>query len=255
MTAADPSPVRMPVRTSPAWTWIVRGGILLVAAWAILVLADAASESDGVTALDRPVWSWLVDHRSAGWTTVMRAVTEIGGTGVLAGLALVVAAVLAWRRPDRRGDALLIAVVVAGVGALVTVSKPIVGRVRPPLAQRLVEETNQSFPSGHATASVAVLGVLVLILLPHLYRRWARLLVIVGAVLVVALIGLSRLYLGVHWATDVVGGWLTGATWLYGCLSVRTVLRKRPAVSRLPRWEWPTGGPAGSRTSPSSRRP
>lgn len=225
-----------PPRPSPAWTWIVRGGVLLAAAWVILVLADAASEGDGVTAADRPVWSWLVGHRSAGWSTVMRAVTDIGGTGVVAGLALTVAVVLAWRRPERRGDALLIAVVVAGVGALIVVSKPIVGRARPPLAQRLVEETNQSFPSGHATASVALLGVLLVVLLPLVSRRWARMLMIIGALLVVALIGFSRLYLGVHWATDVVGGWLTGATWLFGCLSVRTLWREHPAVARrLPR--------------------
>lgn len=222
---------------------------MVLAAWAILVLADAASEGDGVTAPDRPVWSWFVEHRTTAWTTVMRLVTEIGGTAVVAGLALVVAAVLAWRRPERRGDSLLIVIVAAGVGAMILISKPIVGRTRPPLAQRLAEETNQSFPSGHATASIALLGVLLVVLLPLVARRWARLLMIVGAVLVVALIGVSRLYLGVHWATDVVGGWLTGATWLFVCLSVRRLWAEHPALAqRLPRGPW-------SSTPSPARRP
>ncbi|GAA2013090.1 phosphatase PAP2 family protein [Nakamurella flavida] len=210
---------------------VVRGSTLLLIALLIGWLADAAAEGDGLTAVDRPVWSWFVTHRTGLTTVLAKVATEVGSTGVMAVLAAL-AAVWLWLRAGRRGDAVLVAVVTAGAGLLVTVSKPIVGRVRPPEGFRLVTETNQSFPSGHALASVAVLGVLAIVFLPRLSsagRRAAGWALVAAAVLA---IGASRLYLGVHWPTDVAGGWLTGAGWLLACLTVRTLGRRHPVLLR-----------------------
>jgi undecaprenyl-diphosphatase len=92
-------------------------------------------------------------------------------------------------------------------------------------------ETNQSFPSGHALASAAVLGVLALVLIPRRPCRVPRILLVAIAAAAAAMIGLSRLYLGVHWASDVVGGWLIGAMWLAVCLTAaRVAAKRRPTV-------------------------
>lgn len=198
--------------------WVVRVTLLGLIGFTALLLADAASEGDGLTAADRPVWSWLVDHRTATLTVIARVVTEVGSTLVVTILAIAAAGLLLLRH-RQRDQALLVLLVTAGAGLLVVVSKPIVGRVRPPEEFRLVTETNQSFPSGHALASVAVLGVLAAVFLPTVSPTWARRAGYGAVVVAVAAIGVSRLYLGVHWATDVAGGWLVGGGWLLLCLT------------------------------------
>jgi undecaprenyl-diphosphatase len=125
----------------------------------------------------------------------------------------------------RRGDAALVAVVAAGAGLLVRFGKATVGRERPPAEFRLVTELNESFPSGHALASAAILGVVLIVFLPSVKSAGARIAICVCVALFVAAIGLSRLYLGVHWATDVIGGWVTGLAWLALCLTVRQLWR------------------------------
>lgn len=210
---------------------LIRGSALSLLGLLILVLADAAAEGDGLTAVDRPVWSWFVAQRSNAATVAAKVVTEVGSTVVMALLALLAVGWLAIRA-KRRGDAALVAVVTAGAGLLVSVSKPIVGRVRPPEDFRLVAETNPSFPSGHSLASMAVLGVLAVVFLPRLDStrlRIAGYAVVTAAILA---IGASRLYLSVHWSTDVVGGWLTGAGWLLACLTLRTLWQRYPVVLR-----------------------
>jgi undecaprenyl-diphosphatase len=147
-------------------------------------------------------------------------------------VAVAAVVALAWR-PARRGEAILVAVVAAGAGLLVSIAKPIVGRVRPPEQYRLVTEANQSFPSGHSVASIAIITVIVVVLVSRISSRGRRTTVIVIGAAFVALIGVSRLYLGVHWPTDVAGGWFTGLGWLLLCLTIRRVWRTYPIVVRI----------------------
>lgn len=210
----------------------VRGGLLVLLAVMLGMLADAAAEGDGLTAVDRPVWSWLVGHRSPALTAVATVASGVGGTAVMGALAVLAAAILAFRL-HRRDDAILVLAVTAGAGMLVILAKPIIGRVRPPEPYRLVTETNQSFPSGHAVASAAVLGVLAVVLYRHRDSPGWRVAVVAAALLGAAAIGVSRLYLGVHWPTDIVGGWLSGGGWLLCCLTVRTLLRRPAPASAL----------------------
>ena len=200
---------------------LIRGTALLVIGVVLAALGDAAAEGDGLTAIDLPVWSWMITHRTDALTRIAVVITTVGSTIAMAVIAAI-AVVLLWVR-GRRGDAALVAVVAAGAGLLVVVAKPVVGRVRPPEEYRLVLETNQSFPSGHAVASSAIIGVLCVVFVPWIGRRWLRVVVVLAAVVAVVLIGVSRLYLGVHWATDIIGGWLTGVGWLLLCVSVRDV--------------------------------
>lgn len=205
-------------RATHPWGYLAaRGAVLALMALVLAMLTDAAAEGDGLTAVDRPIWSWLIDHRTPLLTEAAKALSDVGSTGVVAVVAVATAVILWFRH--RRQDAVLIVAVTAGAGLIVLLAKPIVGRVRPPEEFRLVVETNQSFPSGHAVASAAVIGVLAAVLVPSLHHRWERVLVRVLAAALVLAIGLSRLYLGVHWTTDVVGGWLAGTGWLLLCLT------------------------------------
>ena len=222
-------------RTDPppsTWTWLAfRGAELGVIAVAISLLADAATEGDGLTAIDRPTWSWLVERRDGALTAVFKTITQIGSTVTMGVLAGAVVILLVWRK--RRADALFLAIVAIGSGLLVCAANPLVGRTRPPLAERLVTETNQSFPSGHALASFAIIGALAVLFVPALAGTRRRVLTVVLAALFVVAVGISRLYLGVHWPTDVLGGWLCGAGWLLLCLTVRQFRERRVTPSAV----------------------
>jgi membrane-associated phospholipid phosphatase len=203
---------------------------LLVLAAVILGLADGAVEQNGLATIDPVVWQWAINQRTPALTTVAVVITEIGSTlsmGIIAGVSVLVL----WFR-GRRGDAVLVAVVSAGAGLLVRVGKATVGRERPPVEFRLVTETNESFPSGHALASAAIVGVLLVVFVPMIHGTAWRATAISGGLLFVLAIGWSRVYLGVHWATDVLAGWLTGVAWLLLCVTVREVWRR--TVSWVP---------------------
>jgi len=210
-------------RIAPAGMFAVAAGALAILGVAVASLADAASEGDGLTVFDRPTWQWFVDHRSSVATAIAKVVTTVGSTVVMGILAAVVAVLLFLRH--RRGDAAMVAAVAAGAGLLVMIGKRVVGRVRPPEQYRLVAETNASFPSGHALASMAIVGVFAVLLVGATRPLGRRIVTILLASVVVALIGASRLYLGVHWATDVLGGWLSGAAWLLLCVLIRRFWR------------------------------
>jgi undecaprenyl-diphosphatase len=163
-----------------------------------------------------------VDHRTATWLNslvaghaavvrVIKAVTWLGSDGVLWALTGAAAVVLAIRRRWR----LLIYLLVAGAGALTLdpVLKALVGRLRPVVAHPVAYGNGDSFPSGHALGSFVCYGALFLVFLPAARGTWRRVFTVVIGLLVAA-IGISRLLLGVHYVSDVLGGWALGVTWL-----------------------------------------
>ena len=133
--------------------------------------------------IDPPVWAWMIEHRTPALTSVATVVTAVGSTVGMTVLATVDRR-CALVRKGRRSDAILVAVVGLGAGVLVRVGKATVGRERPPVEFRLAVESSESFPSGHALASAAILGVVAVVLLPLLRRVWARLLLLAGVVAV-----------------------------------------------------------------------
>lgn len=139
----------------------------------------------------------------------MKAVTLLGSTVWLFPVVGAVAAGLVARRAPVRA-ARLVAVVGLGV-ALSTLVKHVVGRHRPPFG--LVRTAGTSFPSGHAMAATAAYGALTLVLARRASCR-ARVALVTGATVITAAVAFSRLALGVHYLTDVVGGLLLGTLWL-----------------------------------------
>jgi undecaprenyl-diphosphatase len=141
----------------------------------------------------------------------VKAVTWLGSGGVLWTLIGVAAVVLAIRRRWR----LTVYLLVTGAGALVLdpVLKSLVGRLRPVVANPIAHGNGNSFPSGHALGSIVCYGALFLVFLPAV-RGGRRRVFTALTVTLVAAIGVSRLLLGVHYLSDVLGAWALGITWL-----------------------------------------
>lgn len=219
----------------------VRAGAGWLSTIAVLVLlfaevTDNVVDHDGLTVVDRPWHRWVVEHRAPVLTWLTDVFSTIGDTVVLAALAALVTEWLVMRR--RWSDAVLVAVTTVGAAVLVPLIKNIVARPRPPVTDRLVTETNWSYPSGHSLGATAVLGVLTVVLVARLAKRVARVLAVTAAVVLVGAIGVSRVYLGVHWPSDVLAGWLVGGSWLAMCHALTS--------------RWRRANPAGATLAPAT---
>jgi membrane-associated phospholipid phosphatase len=209
--------------------------------------AQDVTDGDGIAALDHPAASFVTAHRTAALTVVMRAASTVGGPMVLGAVTVAAGVVLGiiWRS---RGPVLVAGVTVAGNGVLTLALKQAVARPRPPLSGALAAADGYAFPSGHAATAAAAFGVLAFLCSAPL-RGWAaRVAVRAGAAVLAALVGISRIYLGVHWAADVLGGWAFGALWLAVVVTGSAVLaggRGGRGSSRGHTWDvWPgTAGP------------
>ncbi len=213
---------------SPTGFWLtftVAAGAL--AAWAFGGLTQDVIGHDEVARLDPRVESWVIAHRISALSGVMKEVTWLGSTAVLIPLGVVLAGYFVLRRRDWRPTA-LIAVTLGGAIALYDIVKVAVGRARPPIGFWIGHYSGRAFPSGHATQSLAFFGMAALILgagrTPEM-KAWLW----GGAAVLVLLVGTSRIYLGGHWLSDVLGGWALGATWLALVVAVTLTL---PATGR-----------------------
>lgn len=175
--------------------------VLVRAGWDPLLRLD--------TRIDAHLNDFYSRHRDAAawWRRVSTA-----GQPLTFQVGAAVGAGLLWFA-GRLRDALFVAISVLGAGVLSTVVKRLVDRQRPSPAKPLTDVSGPSFPSGHALTSSIALGVLVLVTAGLLHRWLWRALVAVAALAAVA-IGFSRLALGVHYPSDVVGAWLLAAAWV-----------------------------------------
>ncbi len=187
---------------------------LAAAMGALLVFAPLAEDVlEGETmAFDGAVRSFVQQLASPGLTSAMRFVTLLGSTQTLVALGLcacVLFVAAGWRR-----DLVLFAVTLAGAAALNATLKLSFGRARPEAFFNTPLPTSYSFPSGHALLSLCFYGALAVAVTPHLRRPAARGAVWTSAGLLAALIGFSRIYLGVHYPSDVVAGYATALVWV-----------------------------------------
>lgn len=213
---------------------LVVGGL-----FAFLAIADEVQEGE-TRAFDEWVLRSLRDPsdparpRGPWWLVeAARDVTALGGVTVL---GLVLAGVVGFLLIQRRYGAMwLILASTLGGAFLTTALKELFGRERPSVVPHLVEVATASFPSGHAMLSATVYLTLGF-LLARVERRFAvRAWLISVAMGITFLVGLSRVYLGVHYPTDVLGGWTAGLVWALICWLVARALQRRGRVE---------GGPA-----------
>ncbi len=209
-------------------------GILIVIALALVFVkfSDEVVEQD-YRGFDQTVALTIHATTSPTQTAIMLQVTNLGQYYLIgfAVITLIVGAVLLWRaRHDPRysfkvalvnGAAPLVAL--GGAAALSFVIKEIVGRQRPHLFPPLAAESGYSFPSGHALTSIAFYGMCAF-LIARLLPAWSKAGVTLLAAIIVGAISYSRVYLGVHYPTDVIGSLIIGAAWLLALmLTVTTV--------------------------------
>jgi membrane protein DedA with SNARE-associated domain/membrane-associated phospholipid phosphatase len=191
-------------------TFTVAAGAL--AAWTFGGLTQDVVGHDETALADPHVAAWVVAHRAKWLTSAMRVVTRLGSTTIIIPLALIVGFFFILRRREWRPLALLAAAVAGGI-ALYDIVKPLVGRPRPPSAISIGHYAGASFPSGHATLSLAFYSILALVLGIGRSPR-AKTAMWGAAGLTVLAVGASRIYLGAHWMTDVLGGYALGASWV-----------------------------------------
>jgi undecaprenyl-diphosphatase len=208
-------------------------GVLVAAAGVVFALV---ATDEALEAADSPVLSWMLVHRTPGLTTTAEVVSLVGGTVGTGGLA-VVAAVVLFARGHRRTAVIWVAGVAVG-SLTVRLVKVAVERPRPPEALRLAEETTASLPSGHALMSALGLtltaAAVIALSVGTPRARAIRTAAIALAVLGALVVGASRVYLGVHWTTDVSAGWLLGAALATTCITLARVLDARDRLGDAP---------------------
>jgi len=208
---------------------VVTGGVL-----GFVLLADAVGEGD-TARFDRAV---MLALRQAGdpavplgpaWLpTVMRDLTALGG---VAALSLLVASTVGYLVLVRkRHAALFLLVAVLGGLALSNSLKVLFGRVRPDVVPGAPVELSASFPSGHSMLSAVIYLTLGVLLTRVEADPRARSFFVVVAVILTLLVGTSRVWLGVHWPTDVLAGWCLGAAWALLCWAVALWLQRRGRI-------------------------
>lgn len=197
----------------------------------LAALTDAVGDHDELVGVDRGVTRWVVGHRVPAVTEGFRALTWLGSEAVLVPLVLIVAGVLVWRAANGWLRAGLFAAANGGAAALAWLLKDLVDRARPPAAGRLVAVDSASFPSGHATQVAAFFGSLALLLLLSQTSRRTKLTAIGAAAATSVLVGASRVYLGVHWASDVAAGYLLAVAWLAALGTIVAALTARPSFA------------------------
>jgi membrane-associated phospholipid phosphatase len=205
--------------------------VLAGSLWALGVIIDETIR-EGEVRTDERVADWLHGRATDPFTDVFRAITTFGNFATLIVVVVIAVAVL-WRRGERT-DALFVAVAFLGAQVLSSGMKLGFRRERPFFPDPLATESTFSFPSGHALISLAVYGSIALVVARRLPRRRDRILLLAATGLLVLAIGFSRLYLGVHFLSDVLAGYAAGIAWLallYAVIEVRSRYTSRYLAS------------------------
>lgn len=237
--AANPKPVAKAVQAADTALgsthnpWVVFWGFfvcgLIVTGLLLALMAGIHDEviEPQTRGFDLGIMSAIHRQASPALNHLMFAFTDIGSAGPVFAL---LAACLAWLLlTHHRRDAIGLASTVIGALILNQALKVWFQRQRPTVPWALAHERSFSFPSGHAMMGMVVFGMLAYLLYRHLHSRLACVLDILIAAIAIVGIGLSRVYLGVHYPTDILGGWIGGGVWLLAAiLSLEALHRLYP---------------------------
>ncbi|MEI4472525.1 phosphatase PAP2 family protein [Frigidibacter sp. MR17.24] len=233
------------IRSQPLWQRLHRSirnqlspavfGFVALISGAVWIFVEVAEEmASGEThAFDEAVLLWMRNTTDralpagpAWLETVMRDLTALGGVTVLGMLVASVVGLLWFQSRHRTAIFLLIAV--AGGQLFSNVAKAIFDRPRPDLVPHGTLVTSASFPSGHSMMSAVIWLTLAAMVARTEPSRALRVYLMSIAILITVLVGISRVYLGVHWPTDVLGGWAAGLAWAMGCTALAKIIDPLP---------------------------
>ena len=212
----------------------------------IVVLLAVAIALDLAAPFDNAIIGALRDPALLDMLAPLRAVTELGSTWAIVGVAFVALGVGYVIGPWRHGLAAALTIALASLGN--TALKAYVARARPDLLEPVVVEHGFSFPSGHSALGMAGYGVLAVLVERSRLPRAVRLGINAGLGLLILLIGLSRIWLGVHYPTDVLAGWAAGAVVVLLYVTLTRGVSREPAVGAV------DADPAARRSDPPATR-
>ena len=197
------------------WITMLVGGVVIVAlALTSAEVYDDVVDDAGLANLDKPTLAFMEQLRSPGLDSFVTGFTNIGGGIGMPILASILTAWLIWVSRTWR-PLILIGGAAAVSTTATTVGKKLIGRTRPDHVDAVPPyETSPSFPSGHTLNSTVVIGLVVYLACLQVHRTIARVGLITAGVLFVFAMGMSRVYLGHHWMTDVIIGWVLGLGWV-----------------------------------------
>ena len=214
--------------------WVVLGLALAVALGAVLLfveafgeIAESVADNEGVAIWDKGILDWAVTNRDTWPTGLISWYSNTGGPIWQPIVTFAVAALLVWRWRDI--TPLILTAIAAGGSLLMTiVGKNVYHRARPPLELAVPpHESSFSFPSGHTLNATVIVGILAYLLIRHFWDRplWLRILIAAAAAVYAISMGLTRVFLGHHWFTDVLGGWALGLAWVAVVIALHRVWR------------------------------
>lgn len=205
---------------------------LVASVWAFAHVAEDYLTGDPLVQWDTSFALWLHERTSDPVVSLFKVVT-LAGNGAVLVLVVTGIALLFWRRGWRNDSAALV-FAFSGAALLNAALKLAFHRPRPEVA--VVQLDTYSFPSGHAAVSGATFATLAFLLCRRERRLPARAVISLGALLGIALVGFSRLYLGVHYLSDVLAGVSLGIAWAACCAIVYTFYGESDPLRRLPGW-------------------
>jgi undecaprenyl-diphosphatase len=193
----------------------------ILPAAAVSFVALAVGALAGWLVWDEPITRWVVDARTSGWDALFRRLSFLGSTKVVLTVSVVAAAV-AWRRCPRLAVAILVVALARPLAEFAI--KELISRDRP-VGDRMVNGEGYSFPSGHPLATAASWGMLPLVVALYTRRRWLWWAVAAAVWVLAVLVAASRVYLGVHFTSDVVAGLVLAVLGVAGAERVITSSR------------------------------
>lgn len=210
-------------------TPLALGAGLSAAALALFFdIADDVRGQDGVWHIDHEGLQLAHALRTPSRTALMHTASALARPDLMSGLGLL-ALVVSWKSPVHRSKGILLAVALSGGGTLIGTIKVRFARERPTLVEALAQEKTFSFPSGHAFISLCFYGILASWWMRTQPRLGDKLAIGLGSTVAVATIGASRVYLGVHYPSDVLAGYAAAVPWLTACLTAYNQYEKRMA--------------------------
>lgn len=187
----------------------------------ILICLTAMIDVDFLTVIDQSIGQHLYQWGPAPFTTFVQSFTLIGNAQGIIPLTLIIAGIFYYI--SRKWQILLwiVFTILVGAGPVVALIKNIIQRARPSYVPHLVDQGGYSFPSGHATGAVLAWGTLAFLTWYYFKDKYPKIMpYLIGfTIFMVVAISASRLYLGVHYLSDIIAGWSIGATWLILCLN------------------------------------
>jgi len=192
-------------------------------------IADDIRESDGVWRFDHDGLKMALELRNPHRTALMKFVSALARPDVMTGIGFA-SLLVAWRSRVHRPKAILLAVALTGGGGIIGIIKHRFERARPTLIEALAKEGTFSFPSGHAFISLCFYGILANWWMRTRPSRLESGVIAISSGGFIALVGASRVYLGVHYPSDVLAGYAASVPWLTACLAAYNQYEKRMAA-------------------------